>query len=742
MSTHHQRFQSIVFSGLIVLCLLVILPGRSFSRDILYIEKVTSFPLFWENITEYQIQDSILYGVGRITGLRIRDLHNPANPVEIGNCADARLRSVIVDGEYAYGLADSTLNSAGTKVLAAYSIADPGRPALIGEFPIDWRASRIEKEGDFLYVVRTQDAIYIVDITQPSNPHLFNWLQIEPPVDDFTIQNNHLFVSSSNILQVFNLSDPGYPVFIDSVTVEGGIGNLNADGNTLLSSFPDHIDTYDISDPSNVTLRNSIDVEEYGTIHLSGDRLILSRGDITVLDVSQPDTVIQVAIFESDYNVRKVFGDLLIMGLPIPPYQQPVPFAITDISEIEGPELIYESPQVEDRTEEYGAITVAGDVCYLTSYQYNLEKPLTIDVSDPNHPEIIGEVFGNRLMNRIKVEGDLLFGSYRDSFLTYDISNPTEPVFLDSVVADTILNYDYHDGFVYIWSGIAGQGVFIDIIDATNPEILHSVGRLEGRAGIAIQDNLLYTLHASNLYIYEINNPGQPELINIVDEVGLNAEVLPTSNAVSSLVDVGHYVATTIRIVDTSNPLAPQILESFGRYPSSWFNPYVFPYSVPELDLITVGYGTKYDIINLSEPMNPSEFPELRSMGACKAVDYQDGYLYALNSPFLEIYTIEREEVTVEDQTVTSPSEFKLHQPFPNPFNSTCEIRFEIPRSEQVNLKLYDILGREVMNLVDQKLEHGSHTYMIDGSGLSSGIYFVAINARKFKTSQKILLLK
>jgi CubicO group peptidase (beta-lactamase class C family) len=88
------------------------------------------------------------------------------------------------------------------------------------------------------------------------------------------------------------------------------------------------------------------------------------------------------------------------------------------------------------------------------------------------------------------------------------------------------------------------------------------------------------------------------------------------------------------------------------------------------------------------------------------------------------------------------PSDFKVHQNYPNPFNPSTKIRFEIPRSAQVKLSIYDNSGRLVESLVDQKLSEGIYEVQWDAAGFASGIYYYQIEAGQFTSSGKMILVK
>ena len=88
------------------------------------------------------------------------------------------------------------------------------------------------------------------------------------------------------------------------------------------------------------------------------------------------------------------------------------------------------------------------------------------------------------------------------------------------------------------------------------------------------------------------------------------------------------------------------------------------------------------------------------------------------------------------------PSEFVLHQNYPNPFNPSTTIQYDLPADANVSLKVYDMLGREVLSLLDGFETAGYHQTTVDGTKLASGVYFYRIRAGSFTDVKKLLLLK
>jgi hypothetical protein len=88
------------------------------------------------------------------------------------------------------------------------------------------------------------------------------------------------------------------------------------------------------------------------------------------------------------------------------------------------------------------------------------------------------------------------------------------------------------------------------------------------------------------------------------------------------------------------------------------------------------------------------------------------------------------------------PTENKLFDNYPNPFNPTTQIKYSVKENGLVTLRVYDVLGKEVAELVSEEKPSGTYTVTFDASTLSSGIYFYAITAKDFQRSKKMILIK
>jgi len=103
----------------------------------------------------------------------------------------------------------------------------------------------------------------------------------------------------------------------------------------------------------------------------------------------------------------------------------------------------------------------------------------------------------------------------------------------------------------------------------------------------------------------------------------------------------------------------------------------------------------------------------------------------------------------ISEPSTGLPIQFKLHQNYPNPFNPSTTIKFEIPKTAFVTLKIYNILGQEVAEVLNEEKQPGAYTINWNASGFTSGVYFYKLTAQdivnhsnKFLEVKKLILIR
>ena len=117
-------------------------------------------------------------------------------------------------------------------------------------------------------------------------------------------------------------------------------------------------------------------------------------------------------------------------------------------------------------------------------------------------------------------------------------------------------------------------------------------------------------------------------------------------------------------------------------------------------------------------------------------------YTYRLISHDINGTVHEYEQTAQATPEAPIPVEYALDQNFPNPFNPNTTISYALKDAGFVTLKVYNLLGQEVANLVSQRMEAGNYTAGFNGSNLPSGIYVYRLEVNDFAATKKMVLMK
>jgi len=123
------------------------------------------------------------------------------------------------------------------------------------------------------------------------------------------------------------------------------------------------------------------------------------------------------------------------------------------------------------------------------------------------------------------------------------------------------------------------------------------------------------------------------------------------------------------------------------------------------------------------------------------ALAFRDDGLLLVGSQTGMVYRA-RSSLSTVDAEGSPPLSFELHQNYPNPFNPKTVVSCQLPVAGRVRVAVYDLLGREVAVLMDERKQPGTYTMDFDGAQVSSGVYICRMTAGSFVACRKMLLLR
>ena len=342
----------------------------------------------------------------------------------------------------------------------------------------------------------------------------------------------------------------------------------------------------------------------------------------------------------------------------------------------------------------------------------------------------------------------------------YDIINDYWSEFVTGLIPRRYTSAEFvsSQGKIYIFNGYSFNGSAytdtIEIVDVNSGELTYNNSNpypVE-HGGSAVWDGKIYIFGGSNSGVYSNRlyefNPATFDWIRLPD--------MPESKQTSGrIVDGKLYVfggyhgsvSSRIDVYDIQNGSW-----SFVGYLSSGISAHATTVSGNKIWL--VGDYTNFQSLGVFDTASLIFYPLTNNMiGRRHAGTITfDNNLYifggnqdslstsALNS--LQYADISNFTVSVPNINDKYPASFKVFQNYPNPFNPTTKIKYEIPKTSFVIIKVYNVLGKQVAALVNEEKSAGNYEINFDASELASGIYFYCINAGSFTDTKKMILLR
>ncbi|MBS1517318.1 MAG: exo-alpha-sialidase [Bacteroidetes bacterium] len=334
----------------------------------------------------------------------------------------------------------------------------------------------------------------------------------------------------------------------------------------------------------------------------------------------------------------------------------------------------------------------------------------------------------NDLTFRRKAKGDIL--------VIYDSTNANCRISRDSVMTNLerlSISYD-----TYNRKGVTST----DAITFREYKRVLLLGEGSSVMSNAIKDSLKSYLNAGTFQIksklliisedigYQIDRPSSPYYDSAFARSMLGYQYVADRPGVGGRGIIGITINTNL--TDSTSGPSPDVIKRSGSIPSNQtFNLYryrLFADSMNAVGRLSPAYNVAVMAVDVESlrpvPDNPNPFTVKRILdGLIKFVD--------------EIPTSNEPGFNTE-----IPYAYELSQNYPNPFNPATKISYSIPASNTVTLKIYNVLGKEVLTLVNERQDAGSYVVVLNASDLSSGIYFYTLSAGEFTDTKRMVLLK
>jgi hypothetical protein len=672
--------------------------------------------------------------VGNGTCMDVLDVSDPDTAIFAGRVITESIVSGIhVSGNYAY-IANW---SNGLRVI---DISNPNAPTEVAFLPFEGQCWDVSVFGNFAYVGNDTLGLRIVDISAPTLPFLVG--TFAPPgfagAEYTQVIDTLAYMASKDGLYILDISTPASPLQIGYSPSPTGSYHVNVANNVAyLPEFASGVRMVDVTDSYNPTEIGYFDTPGSASwIEVSGNYAYVADGDagLYVLNVTVPSLPDSVVLLDTeDAYAFNIQGNYLYLAA------RAVGFKIIDISNPTSP--------LERGFCDTGGyqldVYVSNNFIFATQGQRGLS---VIDITAPNSPT---EVATLDMENAAAIHGsgDYLYVVDDGDLWIINVSDPGSPQQVGFWEPGWV-------SVVFVSGNYAYLGGFPDlrILDVSNPNTPVEVGVLDGLPGyprgIYVSGNYAYLANAwGGLRIINLSNPSAPNEEGYFDAVD-NVRAVHVSGSYAYLAD--RWVGL-LRVINISTPSAPfEVITVYTQEARDVYLSGDYAY--------VINSWTGVRVIDVSDPLNPFEAGFFDTGGYANAV-YFDHYIYVADGGG-GLYILQNDLISaINDETVI-PFLFSLNQNYPNPFNPVTTIRYGLPKSAKVVLKIYNALGQEILTLVDETQTAGEKSVVWDsrdrfGKKVSSGIYFYRLEASdaftsptkgkadpRFVQSRKMVLLK
>jgi len=629
------------------------------------------------------------------------DISDTLHPEFIGSYETdfGNIRSAYINGNIAFLVIDSSYGNS-SNFLRVIDLSDPASPSLLST---SWFYHELIlfASGNLLYIVHTPDfdlfpnGLYIYDVSDPEHPILVSDTNFEYFLPhDFAIHDGIMIVVGPYGILIVDVSDPEDPEIITTMDEYYDLSSITANGDyaymsTWTSDLPgNYIYSFYISDPITPEYLGQFETILPITDIFVDNNYIYYAGSNGHHNYT---SALNIVDFADPYN-PSLTGRYAVPGAvnDVQVYQNYAFVAndysglqVIDIGDPFNPVLV-ESIITPDKAED---IFIAGDYAYLTNYADGL---LIFDISEPQEPVQAGSFLTDDYLFGVSVDEGrayLICSDYYDYYLAIlDVSDPYNPYLINT--------YDdlYLPRFIKVIAGIAYilDDYTLEIVDMADPmnPIQISSHTFEYRG---------FNLYVDNNLVYVTCGDGGLQILNVSD--------------LHNPVFVGEYV--------TENACAVTI---DGTYAYMSF------------------FDERLELVDISDPSEPVFVAGYSGAESRNEVSVRGEYIYVATEKYLLILCLT--ETGLEEVGTIYPNTFSLSRNYPNPFNASTTISYDLPTQSEVKIEIYDLLGRKIETLLAGTQPAGSHSVVWNAEDASSGVYFYRIEAGDFVETRKCVLLK
>jgi len=484
---------------------------------------------------DLQVVGTNVYACGGF-GLRVIDVTDPQNPVEIGSYdPPSSSQGVAVVGNYAYV-------AAGAYGLYILDVSTPSAPSLVGVYDTPGFANAVAPYGHFAYVAEGS-GLLIIDISVPSAPTLAGSYATTHPAMRVALMIGYTHISAYvscgyGGLEIVDVTSPSNPSWVKSQDTPGYARGLDIWGDYICIADKYSMQVIDIT-PLAIVGSYGCQGFAQGLAVRSGLAYVADGYNglqiIDLTDPADPDVAggYVTAGYATDVDVEGQYAFVVS--------QSPEEVSVIDVLNPSSPTLIGGLALTG-----YGytsGIDVSGDFAYIAGGSGGLA---IVDISDPASPSLRGGIAIPGTAMRVAVRYPYAYvAAFNDALQIVNVSNPDAPVVISSYdtpgqAADVAVVGNY----AYVADGYSGGLQIINISTPSSPFLAGSKSTYYAAYGVFVAGSLAYLANYAGMQIMDVANPSNPQVIAGTMIPSLGADIAADGGHVY-LANVGFAIFTT-----------------------------------------------------------------------------------------------------------------------------------------------------------------------------------------------------
>ncbi len=694
------------------------------------VEQLSSMYNYWDEAKGLTLQGNYGFVATGQSGMVILDLSDWQNPRHISRWQHegGSVESITVSGNYAYVFVERY-------GLSIVDISDLEIPIEIGRIFARGEITSVIPLDDFILITEAEFGLIIADLTEPNTPRVISGVEIPIYVYDVVRNGDLVYVAYSDVnrishIGIVDISDYENPRMVTNIDVRCGDNLEIHRGHLYVGSW--RLNIFDINEPARPRHVGEYEMPSY-RMFFNGPYAFMCSGHLNtkIVDIRNPADIRVINNLEWDqvpvdmHFIERDQAVVLSEGHSN--------LRIWDIADLNQLRLVNEFSLRGSVID----VVVQGHLAFLACREDGLK---IVDISDPYHPEEIGQFQTEMWAKCLAVQDSLVYIApyYNGPGELVSVYDPQEPRLIRNLDFSPIVSMTKEQNFLYV---AYHDGDEIGLIDISDPEHLDNDILIRTRGeplSIAIKRD--YAFVATGFWGVATINIPELEKVDNIDLPGDGVAVACEDN-ILYVVESEFMNSSGLRIFDVSNSFNP-LNQGSLEFRHSLEDIYI-----EDNNAFLVG-NAGLQVINVSDPESPEivghyRFPGWPTFepGFMKSVHVENDIVYVADQSSFKIFRFD-DPLKTEDQSVDIPQSFQLLQNYPNPFNSSTTLLYTLGKSGWVNANIYDPAGRLVENLVNGYQSQGQYSLPIYGDNLTTGTYLVRFETSEEKSTIGIQAIK